>query len=280
MKKAYVLVRPIEDQYPYTEIITGLKAAGAHVCLDAPNLKQTDFTNETIITWNNYGSAATYANHVKAHGGDHLSIENGYTNSFRQDKCFALSHGAHHHIDRQWVAEKLSLRDNLKLWMPLLEQKILPTGPVIVAGQRGGDYSTHSMPKSWPDDIIYKIRKQTSAPIWYRPHPARARLPLFKHDNLKIVSSAQPFKNQLLEFASRVVVYTSNFSTEAIFHGVPTYYDGPTIPLLNLAHKNVQNLDFVQRYDYNTLKTSVGFLLRSEFTRRELANGATWEMVL
>lgn len=273
--KVYVLVRPVETHYPYSEIVRGLKAAGLHVQIDTPSMRETDYQNSAVITWNDYGRSSKYAHHVRTHGGVHLSVENSFTAGLRKKhtpRLCAVSLGAHHYINENFTNNLIKLRGTDNLYK-LLEDKIKrPTAtsdaPVLVCGQRGGNYSNLAMPDSWPEKIISSLIAGGCKEILFKPHPD-ANEHTYRHLKttyraVKIVSMplAALFRNVPI---SVVHTWSSSASTVSVYHGIKTVVHGPRIPLGDLS-----NLDLVKRLQQ---------MVASEFTWFELSDGKMWELI-
>lgn len=276
----YLLVRNIPQHYPFNEICTGLAGANLEFTSEYPSKRRTDYQGDWVITWNDYGYTGRIADHVRAHGGQHISIENGYTNLFRGEKVFAVSYGKHHFIDKKFVEVSLEFKRTKAQFfvatLPTCETRI-NDGPILIALQRGGGYSSHAMPDNWPVQIVDELRTITNAELWMRPHPHKQTIKI--PFGAKEVSAKNSLVG-LLQHVSRVVVYTSNASTEAIIYGIPTYFMGPRIPLLSLGQSGLSQFNSPRLHTIDYIETQIIPLVQSEFTRSELAQAETWRNIL
>ncbi len=273
--KVFCLLRNL-PAYPVAEVVRGLNSCGVEVIFRSPDENIDDYSDAAIITWNNYGRFAKYANLIKARGGLHISLENGYTNSFRDIKTYALSINEHHTVNHEWTIQR-NRCINRHISIDFLPFRGYVTnkkdGPIIIFGQRGGGYSGMAMPNDWPDKIIQQIRSYTSRDIIFKSHPFKNRVPMEPHKNVKIVTDKCNILS-LIDTAHSCVVFTSNTSTECLVRGVPVAYCGPSIPLKNLASTDLSNTKSFTEDERRAAFTS---LIGSEFTKAEIQSGIFWK---
>ncbi len=209
--------------YPHEAVLEGVRAAGDEVVEDPSDA-------EALITWNCYGHAAEVAKGVKARGGLHVVMENGYV---ARDRGYYIMErgGFNGYGEPRFVGMGPGRWDRLH---EPLESWRVGGEYVLVVGQRGGAYSPLAMPNEWPEGVILQLRQFTDRPIRYRPHPARQRLPTKLPNDAGIVSHERSLDDQIRR-AAIVVGWTSSAMIRALQLGVPVIYRGPRFVLSELA---------------------------------------------
>jgi hypothetical protein len=193
-------------------------------------------TPDIVVTWNAYGTKYRFAKEFVRRGASHAVMETGQFSGM-----WYLGFDGFNGRGR-WNLPSVDMADRWRSF----GMEIKPWRPgrhILVCGQRGGRYSDMSMPVSWPDDVIGRLRQVTNRPIVYRPHPVRQRYLKGDHADVKTVEPEGRPIDLDLENAHAVVVYTSSVATRAVMQGIPAFYEGPALAAAPCAHRFIDQID-------------------------------------
>jgi hypothetical protein len=263
--KVYLLLKLTND-YPWRECVRGICRNGDLAFLSYKGEKISE--KDSIITWNYYGIAKRIAEHFAKIGCNHYVVENGYINASNENKYFSIAKHLHliPNLNNDNPSRWEALGIDIKPWKK-------NGSHVLVCGQRGGNHTEHFMPLDWPQNIIQRLRKITDRPIWYRPHPARQRIPDIKHlDNVQIVSTDVPLEEHLNN-AHAVVVYSSNAATNALLNGVPAFYEGKN---LTCAELSLSDINKIEQPMYPEREEFFQRLAWAQWNLDEIKSGEAW----
>ena len=191
---------------------------------------------DIVVTWNAYGTKLRQAQKLKKQGALHVVMESGQLPGYWYMGFDGFNGRGRWPVPGDGMVER---------WWDFGTQiePMREGSHILVCGQRGGKYSDMSMPVTWPDDVIGRLRKLTDRPIIYRLHPARARL---LKKSYKDVITSDP-KNMTLERdltdAHAVVVYTSSVATQAWLKGIQCFYEGPTCMSAMMSDPDINNIE-------------------------------------
>lgn len=257
--------------YPWREVKRGIESHGEEVRLGYNN--KAISKKDTVLTWNNYGIGARLGQKIYDLGGLHLAFENGYL----LPDAFWFAVGLHgiSGEDQSYIEEKDNSRwknFNLKI-EPWRKQG----HTILVCGQRGGNYNRLSMPNTWPQEIIWKLREISDRKIIYRPHPQRQRLPSSLPANCEIGDPKKSLRSELKE-AFICVVWTSSAVLQALLMGVPCIYLGPDHIARDLMYSNLSGIET----PFYPSCRQIFFieLAWRQFHLSELSNGFMWETMV
>lgn len=145
---------------------------------------------------------------------------------------------------------------------------------ILICGQRGvrADSPLISCEPTWPDRVIKRMLEATSRPIWYRPHPGR-QLAMPSHDfngRVRVVPCTVPLGVQL-EGVWACVTYCSTAIVEALFRGVPSFFDAPFSIAAPVASRDLRLLDSPPMPDREQWAANIrGW----QWTNEEVSSGA------
>lgn len=261
MTHIYSRIRRTDD-YPYNAFESGIKACGNSVSYDFPDPGKPE---NIFLSWNYYGANQTAGDQFKDNGGRVFVAENAYV---MRGKYYALAQNGH---NGRGQANEVPTPDRWDSFQ-------IPINPwrdsgkyILVCGQRGGSYSDMSMPVDWPDVVYDKLRLYTDRPILYRPHPEIQRYPVNKE--ITVVSHKQPFCFQLKDVHA-VVVYTSNAATNALLHGVPVFYEGPSVMCKDICNDNLKNIESPMTFDREPVFWRLAW---HQWSLDEIRTGVAWK---
>jgi hypothetical protein len=157
---------------------------------------------------------------------------------------------------------------------------------ILICGQHDRSLQWHDMPKvsNWLIRTIDELRKHTSRPIIFRPHP-RCRLPHIEHE-FRNVKRQEP--NQIsgtydefdISFRNvwATINYSSNPGIHSVIQGVPAF-----VGQSSLAYDVANDIDFLHEIE-NPLKPDRQQWLNeyayTEWTEEEIKKGSPLERIL
>jgi hypothetical protein len=258
---AYVLV-PRREDYPYAALALGAEALGYRVAWGwtSEPVRPTDL----LIVWNLYGLRARIAERFRAGGAPVVIAENGYLEGAEGTQRFALARDWWNGVGGPMPANPepsrwRALGLDVKPWNPR------PGYPVLVIGQRGGNYSPMAMPDDWPTETC-RVLAGWGRGVIYAPHPGRPRLP--RPDAGAEIAAWHP---SLLTRGGAVVTWTSTRTVLGLVEGLPTWFLGPDNVARGQAHTEYTpaNRDYPEP-DRAPFLASLAWL---QWTAHELADG-------
>jgi len=268
---AYITLKK-HDAYPWRELHAGVKQCG-DLTVAVWDPKTYDALS-IAATWNKYGTAARVADQVKAAGGTHIVLENGY---LRRDLgYYAIGlNGVNGKDDRKILVRRPRRFRKLDI---RIQPRHKGGRHILVIGQRGGGYNDMAMPNDWPEKIIHEIRAITDRPIHYRPHPGRERRPCSVPTGYREVSTKHPIA-EALRGAHAAVVWTSNGATDALIWGVPVFYCGPAIAIQEVAQRGIQNIETPAIWQEAHQVDILQELAHRQFHISEIERGTAWRIM-
>jgi len=268
---AYITIKK-QEPYPWREVAAGVKACGD---LTVAVWDPKDYNSHSIAaTWNKYGTAARVADQIKAAGGTHIAIENGYMR--REQGYFAMGiNGINGRDERQVLVRRVHRFRKLQI---RVEPRRENGNHILVIGQRGGSYNDMAMPNDWPGQVIKQLNAITDRPIHYRAHPGRERLP-HGHDCLYTQIDTRIPIGDALRGAHAVVVYTSNVATDALIQGVPVFFCGPAIAVQEAAEQGITNIETPVPVHRDNQMDILQDLASRQFHINEIERGTAWRIL-
>lgn len=203
--RALCLVRD-QPVYRRESFIAGLRAVGYDV-RDKPF--EAD-EGDVLVIWNRYAEWHERACAWEARGGTVLVAENAYLGLDRRDRRrYALACEGHNGSGfwpmggpERWAALGIDLRP----WREAGEH-------VLVCPNRSFGSPKMTMPSTWVDDVVRRLKRVTDRPIRVRPHPGNT-------------PPTVPLERDL-DGAWCVVIWSSSVGCEALVAGIPVICEAP-----------------------------------------------------
>lgn len=240
MPKAFSLLPTRFEDGRNLAIEEGLRQSGFEVIHGGGNPSKGDL----LVTWNLYGSKAQMARSYEKAGARALVAEEAHIRIINGEKYFQLAFGGHNGAGKFRVGGP----ERWNEWNIPIKPWRKNGNHILVAAQRGFGYNNMAMPDSWPRDILSKLRRVTSRPIWFRAHPKlgdRAQKPEGYNKLCDITKSLDyDFQN-----AWACVVYTSGVATHALMEGIPVFYDGPKLLSYKACEDNLARIEIPRMLD-------------------------------
>lgn len=164
---------------------------------------------DVLLVWNRGRANDIHAQRYEAAGARVIVAENGYIGADRDGhQLYAIALWHHLGAGKWHVGEEdrwSRLGIDLAPWRRAGDE-------IVVLPQRGFGAPGVAMPKSWPDDVVGRLRRLTDRPVRVRQHPGKDR--------------TDPKDD--LAHAWAAVTWASGAGIKAIVHGIPVFYEMPT----------------------------------------------------
>ena len=151
---------------------------------------------------------------------------------------------------------------------------------ILVCGQHDRSLQWQGMPamQTWFLNTYYEIRKYTSRPILFRPHP-RCRLPdieaglkhVYRQNPVKLHNSYDDF-NLVFNNVWTTISWSSNPGPQSVIAGIPAIV-GPSSLAWNVAAHNVSE---IENPVYSNRQQWLDWYAGTEYTVDEISQGLPW----
>ena len=209
------------QHYQRTSIHQGLIRCG--YIAGAP-VQENPEPDDVLLLWNRYEVYEKYAQRYEQAGAKVIVVENGYIGADPDGRQLYAMALWDHSGAGEW---KVGDEDR---WSRLnVEVKPWQTGgkEIVVLPQRGMGRQGVAMPRSWPQDVVYRLRQVTDRPVRIRPHPgANRECPLYD-----------------LTDTWAAVTWASGAGIKAIVGGVPVFCERSNWIGAPAAGKGIDNIE-------------------------------------
>ena len=150
---------------------------------------------------------------------------------------------------------------------------------ILVAGQVPGDASMKHLPGGIPNytKIVEKLKKYTSRPIVFRPHP-KTSVPRWKsrYKNVapKKIKSTHATLQDDLENAYCVVTFNSNICVDATLEGIPTIVLDRGAMTWDISRHLLEEVESTIKIYRDQWAYNIAY---AQWTHEEVKSGDAWE---
>ena len=264
MPSRFFTLVPHRAEYPFDAVVSGAKALGYEV---RHGFAGEHRPQDVLATWHPYPAREMLGRRHEAVGGKWLVLENGYIG----EDHFAVGLGGFNG-DGDCRVPRPCPRDRFDDLGVRVEPWRTEGDHILVVGQMGGAHRW-TCPRHWPAEVITRLRRITTRPIIYRPHPKR----LIPVDNVRTVDPRTGPIERDLENAHAVVVWTSNSATRSLLAGVPVFYEGPSIIMKGASQVGLTDIEKPRELEREAAFAELAYCQGSI---SEIASGAAFARLL
>jgi len=263
--KFFNLLRDVEG-YPHREVNEGLLKIG----LERSYIYS--FSKDLLlVTWTPWKKSLAYkfGTAHKEQGGKWLVMENGYLPKIKGSEYYLLEENGFNGRGKI----KTEQEDRFEISTPAWNKE---GSYVLVIAQFGHRDTDISMPISWPDNVVMKLREFTSRQIVYRPKVLRPRF--LKRRYLDVMTDNESNLEDQIKHAWAVVVYSSKAAVNALQLGVPVFVCGPNSVAADFARRDISNIE--SPYYPENRKELFNKISWAQWNKEELVSGYPFKRFL
>lgn len=128
----------------------------------------------------------------------------------------------------------------------------------------------------WASDSIQQIEKYSNQPIIVRSHPNKpndAKVVQVLHPNVEVSPTNRTDLINVLNKASRLIIYNSNIGSDAVVCGVPVFASENKCMAWDMSNKDLSNINNPQFPDRTQWLNDMGYAMWSQ---NEIRSGVVW----